>query len=154
MLNDPGRVAAQAEGRAMAYRARVRSNVQAKEIAAAIHVNVTDVFRRFDPRNAEHRNLSLTDMILMARQPETVEVVTNLLAELHALIDVHDLRVCDVDAMSKSAVTSDLARMAVRTIAERLWPEEMRKSAAVTDVELLTVIDTVELTKVNGGVRR
>jgi len=144
---DPERVAAQAEARAMANRARVRARVDVKLIAGVLRLHRVNVQRRLD-ESVEHYHFSLADMLMLAHDADALPFMQCLIAELQLIMDAHRLSVSDVEAMSKRPDLADVMRMVTRPMFERLHPELMRSTGPENVQAIVVAVSKSEATTV------
>jgi hypothetical protein len=125
--------------------ARVRVNLGHKEIGDACGFS-DDVSKRMFMLEEQDRHMRLGDVFNLAQRSNTRELVNLVVAALQEITAVHELRVCDVEAMSKSDV-SDAARMAatLRQAADRLCPEEMLRTSEPANVQTIAIVATGKL---------
>lgn len=108
------------EGKRAAASARCRSNVKFEQVAAALHLQITHTKRLFT--DDMYSQLTYGDMFLLARDPNTVAMVRDLLAPLLELVDTRNLRLSDIDGLARSATSAHLALAMLRPTIERLVP--------------------------------
>lgn len=125
------RAQAKDEARRILAAARASHHVKFDEVAAALEVSVSlvDAIFVFDPKRDRH--LKYADLYLLATCPETEAMARDLISPLNAIFDRARLTLQEVDDMSRSPMTIDLARVLLRPTLERLFPVEMRSTLEV-----------------------
>lgn len=128
------RTRATAEARAILLAARMATNVKLQQIADALEVGVSLVDAIFFGADDAQRSikgqryLRYADLYLLATCPETVALARELVMPLNAIFDRHRLTLQELDGLSSSPMTVDLARVLLRPMFERLFPVEMRST--------------------------
>ena len=104
-----------------------RANVDHKTIAAIIGTSDDKVWRMFS-MDQSHIHMRVGDLYALANHPDSARFVKLVLAGFHSVIDPQELRVCDLEAMSHSELTTSIARMRLRPLLVKLFPELLKKT--------------------------
>jgi hypothetical protein len=110
------------EAKALLSRARVVSGVSFKQIGNALGAAENLVANLMHPSQLRD-NMRLGDLLKLSKDPDMRAFVTEVLAAVQANYEQQTLRVCDLEAMSHGTATADVARMALKSVAARLWPQ-------------------------------
>ena len=123
-VQNPHRAEAQAGARAIVGRARARAGVPYKTMGEVLHIGAANIQHMTAVEGRNYKNMSVADLLMLARAPETRELCRIVLAELQTIVDLHGLRVCDLVALAQRPETADLVRMILRPAVEALGPEQ------------------------------
>lgn len=110
-----------AEAKRMLRAARVRSGASLDDVAAAMGRSeqlVRAMLVDEDPRY----HVRFGDLLACARDPRTVTFALEAIAELATECDQMRLTVANLQDMASTARGQELARAALRSTAEKLWP--------------------------------
>lgn len=102
-------------------RERKRCNVTNRDIADAIGLSHRSVEVMLEI-GTDHKHLRYADMVMLAANPVTRELVRLLVAPLLEAVDAQQLRVVDLQGMANDSMTADLVRIILRPTVDKLWP--------------------------------
>lgn len=103
----------------LARAARGRSGVTLDEIAGTLHVSLRQAKRLFQDDECQ---LTYADLHLLAKDPGSAEFVRDLLAHLLELVDPRNLRLADIDQMSRTGTGASGVLAFLKSTVERLEP--------------------------------
>lgn len=98
-----------------------KSNVSAKDIASVFGTAKSNVETMLSTSDGT-RHLMYADLMCLAGDPQTRELVRLLVAPLLKAVDAQQLRVVDLQGMANDTMTADLVRIILRPTVDKLWP--------------------------------
>jgi hypothetical protein len=110
------------EAKALLSRARVVSGVTFKQIGNSLGAQENLVANLMHPSQLRD-NLRLGDLLKLSKDPDMRGFVSEILAAVQLNYEQQHLRVCDLEMMSHGTATAEMARVALRSVAARLWPQ-------------------------------
>ena len=100
---------------------KARGNVKFEAIASALHLELAAAKRKFY-NAADSGQLTYGDLFMLARDPDTREIVRLLVAPLLEIIDPQSLRLVDLENLMRSATGASTVLTFLRPTIERLQP--------------------------------